>query len=95
MTPTNETTEEHTHMSATITTEQVEARVTEALVQFGADPAAVSREASWETLEVDSLDLVELAQVVEDEYGVEITSQDMQHLLTVGHVVDLVVERAS
>jgi acyl carrier protein len=82
-------------MSATVTSEQVETRVCEALVQFGADADSVGRDATWEQLEVDSLDLVELAQVVEDEYGVEITSQDMQHLLTVGHVVDLVVERAS
>ena len=82
-------------MSATVTTEQVEARVLAALVTFGADADVVSRDATWEQLEVDSLDLVELAQVVEDEYDVEITSQDMQHLLTVGHVVDMVVERAA
>jgi acyl carrier protein len=82
-------------MSATVTAEQVETRVLEALVTFGAEPDVVSRDATWEQLEVDSLDLVELAQVVEDEYGVEITSQDMQHLLTVGHVVDMVVERAA
>ena len=62
---------------------------------FGADADVVSRDATWEQLEVDSLDLVELAQVVEDEYSVKITSQDMQHLLTVGHVVDMVVERAA
>jgi acyl carrier protein len=82
-------------MSATVTSEQVEARVLAALVTFGADADVVSRDATWEQLEVDSLDLVELAQVVEDEYNVEITSQDMQHLLTVGHVVDMVVERAA
>jgi len=82
-------------MSTTVTAEQVEARVLEALVTFGADADVVSRDATWEQLEVDSLDLVELAQVVEDEYNVEITSQDMQHLLTVGHVVDMVVERAA
>ena len=82
-------------MSTTVTAEQVEARVLEALVTFGAEPDVVSRDATWEQLEVDSLDLVELAQVVEDEYGVEITSQDMQSLLTVGHVIDLVVERAA
>jgi acyl carrier protein len=82
-------------MSATITAEQVETRIGEALVEFGADPATVSREATWEQLDVDSLDLVELAQVVEDVYGVEITSQDMQNLLTVGDVVELVVARAS
>lgn len=82
-------------MSTAVTAEQVEARVLAALVTFGAEPDVVSRDATWEQLEVDSLDLVELAQVVEDEYSVEITSQDMQHLLTVGHVVDLVVERAA
>ena len=82
-------------MSTAVTAEQVEARVCEALVTFGADADVVSRDATWEQLEVDSLDLVELAQVVEDEYNVEITSQDMQHLLTVGHVVDMVVERAA
>ena len=82
-------------MSTAVTAEQVEARVLEALVTFGADADVVSRDATWEQLEVDSLDLVELAQVVEDEYSVEITSQDMQHLLTVGHVVDMVVERAA
>ena len=82
-------------MSATVTSEQVEARVLAALVTFGADADVVSRDATWEQLEVDSLDLVELAQVVEDEYNVEITSQDMQHLLTVGHVIDMVVERAA
>ncbi|HZO37221.1 MAG TPA: phosphopantetheine-binding protein [Solirubrobacteraceae bacterium] len=82
-------------MSTAVTAEQVEARVLAALVTFGADADVVSRDATWEQLEVDSLDLVELAQVVEDEYNVEITSQDMQHLLTVGHVVDMVVERAA
>ena len=80
---------------STVTAEQVEARVLDALVTFGADPSVVSRDATWEALEVDSLDLVELAQVVEDEYSVEITSQDMQSLQTVGQVIDLVVERAA
>ena len=82
-------------MSTTVTAEQVEARICESLVTFGADASIVNRDATWEALEVDSLDLVELAQVVEDEFGVEITSQDMQSLKTVGDVVDLVVERAS
>jgi acyl carrier protein len=82
-------------MSATITTEQVETRLCNALIEFGTDPDTVGRQATWEQLDVDSLDLVELAQVVEDEYGVEITSQDMQSLHMVGDVVDLVVQRAS
>ena len=82
-------------MSATVTAQQVEEKVFAALIEFGAEPETVSRDASWEQLDVDSLDLVELAQVVEEDFGVEITSQDMQYLLTVGSVVDLVVERTS
>lgn len=82
-------------MSATVTAEQVEEKVRDSLIAFGADPAVVERDAGWEVLDVDSLDLVELAQVVEDEYGVQITSQDMQNLPTVGSVIDLVVQRAA
>jgi len=82
-------------MSATITTEQVQEKVFAALIAFGADPEVVTYDAGWGVLDVDSLDLVELAQVVEDEFGVEITSQDMQNLLTVGSVIELVVARAA
>ena len=41
------------------------------------------------------LDLVELAQIVEDEYGVEITDQDMDKLKTVGDVIDLIAARSA
>src|SRR5579875_1003556 len=53
-----------------VTTEQVESRVVEALTSFGADPEQISRESTFEELAIDSLDLVELAQIVEDEYVV-------------------------
>jgi acyl carrier protein len=66
---------------ATVTTEQVEARVVETL-------------ASFEELDIDSLDLVELAQIVEDEYGVVLKGEDMKELKTVGDAVDMIVSRA-
>ena len=66
-----------------------------ALEQFGADPSALRRDASLEELDVDSLDLVELAQVIEDEYKVEVASQDVQNVKTVGDVIDLVASRLS
>jgi acyl carrier protein len=47
-----------------------------------------------ETLDIDSLDLVELAQVVEDEYGVVLKGEDMKDLKTVGDSIDLIVSRA-
>jgi acyl carrier protein len=80
---------------AAVTTEQVQARVTEALSSFGPDADQITREATFEDLDVDSLDLVELAQIVEDEYGVVLTGEDMKSLKTVGDAVDMITERAS
>jgi acyl carrier protein len=82
-------------MSVAVTQEHVEAKVYESLIEFGADPHAVTRHARWEDLRVDSLDLVELVQVVEEEYGVQITGEDIKQLPTVGDVIDLVVDRSA
>ena len=83
-------------MSATtITTEKVESVITEAIVSFGPDADAVNRDATFEALDIDSLDLVELAQVIEDEFGVALKGPDVADLKTVGEVIDLVIARAS
>ncbi len=82
-------------MSTTATTQDIEGRLTEALVEFGADPGAVNRDAEFETLDVDSLDLVEMAQIVEEEWGVEIKGEDMKDLRTFGQAIDLVASRLS
>jgi acyl carrier protein len=77
-----------------VTTEQVESRVIEALASFGPDPEQISRSSTFEELDIDSLDLVELAQIVEDEYGVVLTGEDMKELKTVGDAIDLIVSKA-
>ena len=77
-----------------VSTEQVEARVTEALASFGPDPEQIARDSTFEELDIDSLDLVELAQIVEDEYGVVLKGEDMKELKTVGDAVDMIVSRA-
>ncbi len=46
----------------------------------------------FEELDVDSLDLAELSQIVESEFGVELTSSDVADVKTVGDAIDLVVE---
>ena len=89
----NPTTEKE-HMSVTDTHEQVEARIYSSLTEFGVEPEALSPDAVWADLDVDSLDLVELAQVVEDDFGVQLTGDDIKNLPTVGSVVDLVVSRS-
>jgi acyl carrier protein len=77
-----------------ITTEQVEARVIETLASFGPEPDQITRYATFEELDIDSLDLVELAQIVEDEYGVVLKGEDMKELKTVGDAIDLIVAKA-
>ena len=79
---------------STITTESVQARIFSALEEFGAEPEAISLDATFESLDVDSLDIVELSQIVKEEYGVELTSEDFPTLKTVGDAVALVADRA-
>lgn len=80
-------------MAAT-TPDAVEARIVEALASFGPDADQITREATFEELDIDSLDLVELAQIVEDEYGVELKGDDMKNMKTVGDAIEIVVARA-
>lgn len=82
-------------MSIAVTTEDIQSRLTEALIEFGADAASISRDAEFEALDVDSLDLVEMAQIVEEEWGVEIKTEDMKGLSTFGQAIDLVAARIS
>ena len=76
-----------------VTSQQVESRVIEALASFGPDPEQITRQSTFEELEIDSLDLVELAQIIEDEYGVVLKGEDMKDLVTVGDAVDLIVSK--
>ena len=77
----------------TITRDAIQTRVFEALEEFGAEPSDLALDATFESLDVDSLDLVELGQIVQEEYGVEIKGEDMPKLKTVGDAVNLVAER--
>jgi acyl carrier protein len=81
-------------MSA-VTKDQVQERVVEALASFGPDPSQITLSATFEELDIDSLDLVELAQIVEDEYGVVLKGEDMKELKTVGDAIELITSRAS
>jgi acyl carrier protein len=76
------------------TIDQIEKVITDSLVTFGADPDAISRDAELEALDVDSLDLAELSQILEEQFGVELTAADVAEIKTVGDAIDLVAERA-
>jgi acyl carrier protein len=81
-------------MPTQVTPESVEQTIYDGLVELGTDRGELSREATLEDLDVDSLDLVELAQIVEDVYGVELRGDDVKEVKTVGEVIDLVVAKA-
>ena len=62
--------------------------------QLNVDAEAVLAESSFkEDLGADSLDLFELVMALEDEYSVEIPSDDLQNLLTVGDVMNYLKEK--
>ena len=78
---------------STATRDEVARKVVETLSSFGPDVEDLKPEATLEELDIDSLDIAELAQVVEDEYGVEIAGDDAAGVLTVGDTIDLVLAK--
>jgi acyl carrier protein len=80
-------------MATTTDTTTVEKVVYDALVTFGAEREDIKRDATFEQIDIDSLDLAELSQVVEDEFGVTFKSTDVEQLKTVGDAVDFIVAR--
>ena len=62
--------------------------------QLNVDADAVTPEAKFkEDLEADSLDLFELVMALEEEYGVEIPSEDLESILTVQDVMNYLEEK--
>ena len=57
--------------------------------QLNVDAADITAETSFkDDLGADSLDLFELVMALEEEYNVEIPSEDLEKLTTVGAVMD-------
>lgn len=60
---------------------------------LGADAANMSAETSFKAdLGADSLDLFELVMALEEEYGVEIPTEDLENISTIGDVVKYIEE---
>ncbi len=51
--------------------------------------------ATLEELDVDSLDLAEVAQVIEEELGVRLEAKDMKQFKVVQDVIDLIASRGA
>ena len=62
--------------------------------QLGVSEDEVTLEASFkEDLDADSLDLFELVMALEEEYDVEIPSDDLSELNTVGDVINYLKDK--
>ena len=77
-------------MTLTITREAIDKRVREALVEFGLEAEDITPDATLATLEFDSLDLVELGQILKEEFHVELEPEDAQGIETYAQVVDMI-----
>ena len=56
-------------------------------------PEEITADATLEDLDIDSLDLVELAQIVEERYEVRLERDDFKDVSTVGGAIDTIVNR--
>lgn len=62
--------------------------------QLSTEAADITMETTFkEDLGADSLDLFELVMALEDEYSVEIPSEDLEKLVTVGDVVNYLKDK--
>lgn len=68
--------------------EQIKTMIAENL---GVNENAITEGATFkEDLGADSLDLFELAMALEDEFGIEIPTEDLEQIATVGDVVQYI-----
>ena len=81
-------------MPATITDASIEQKIRAVLPDFGVDADAITRDATLAELDVDSLDMAELSQIIEDEYGIRIADEDLVKLETIDDTIKLVLSHA-
>jgi acyl carrier protein len=56
----------------------------------GIDAGSLTPDATLEGLDIDSLDLVEFKQIVEDRYDLVLERDDFKEVVTIGHALDVV-----
>jgi len=82
-------------MTASTDQTTLEQFVYDTLESFGADRSAMTPDATLESLDVDSLDLVELAQLVEDHYGTRLETRDFEGVETLGDALGAIARKVS
>jgi len=62
-------------------------------VQLDLDPKLVCSETTLDELGADSVDMVDLAMTIEDEFQIEVPEEDLEGMKTVADVVSFVDSR--
>lgn len=70
--------------------EKVKAIVSE---QLGVDAEEITLETTFDDLNADSLDVVELIMALEEEFDIEIPDEDAEKLKTVGDAVEYIKDK--
>ena len=82
-------------MPETISPKMVEEVLFDAIATMGPERDEITRDKLFEELDIDSLDLVELLQIAEERYGIELDAEEAKDTRTVGDAIDLVVARVT
>lgn len=79
----------------TISKETLFTKIKDNLVKtLNLDPELITLDTNIvEDLNTDSISLMEFTLALEDEFGIEISDEDAEHILTLGQVVDYVSDK--
>jgi acyl carrier protein len=75
-----------------VTQEEVLNKIKEIVPKFGVEPDDVTNDSTLEDLDMDSLDVVEIMQAIEDDLGIRVPDEDLEDLSTIGDAVAAVVK---
>jgi acyl carrier protein len=69
----------------------IEERITTILSgQFRIDPSTIDPDATFEALSIDSLIIVEVGLVLEEEFGIVIEDGELHDVMTISEAADLI-----
>lgn len=79
-----------------VSEQEIKDLVRELLVdEFDIEPELITDEATMEELDLDSLDMVEIAQVAEQNWGVRIRASDAEGVTNLGGVIQMIHRKIS
>ena len=77
----------------TVTREHVLETIRTELASFEVKPDDVAPDVSYDSLGLDSLDLVELSVRIEDAYGIDIEEEDLKEVWKIDDAIDVVMKK--